>query len=63
MKRSLMIAEKFKLNLIPYAVDFRSFNSNDFKNRWQKFSVSKNFSNLDLAFNELIGYFVAKLVL
>ena len=63
MNRSLLIANKLKLNLIPYAVDFQSNYGDNLENKWQGFSVSNNLKKIDLAFRELIGYFVAKIVL
>ena len=63
MNRSLLIANKLKLNLIPYAVDFQSNYGSNLENSWQVFSVSNNLKKVDLAFRELIGYFVAKIVL
>ena len=63
MNRSLLIANKLKLNLIPYAVDFQSNYGDNLENKWQEFSVSNNLKKIDLAFRELIGYFVAKIVL
>ena len=63
MNRSLLIANKLKLNLIPYAVDFQSDYGSNLENSWQLFSVSNNLKKVDLAFRELIGYFVTKIVL
>ena len=63
MKRSLLIAKKLKLEFIPYAVDFRSGSDYFISNYWQKLSISKNFTDLDLFFREVIGSFAAKLVI
>ena len=63
MKRSLLIAKKLKLKFIPYAVDFRSRSDFFISNYWQKLSISNNFISFDLFFRELIGSFIAKLVI
>ena len=48
MKRSLMIAKKFNLNLVPHAVDFRSISNKSLINSYQSFSISANLTNFDL---------------
>ena len=63
MKRSLLIAKKLKLKFIPYAVDFRSQTNLTAINYWQTLSVAHNFTNFDLFFRELLGYFVSKLII
>ena len=63
MKRSLIISKKFDLNLIPYGVDFRSLGSKFLINDYQTFSVSRNFSKMDLFVNEIIGIIITKIFL
>lgn len=64
MNRSLMISKKLKLNLIPYAVDFRVSNSNiSLINYYQSFSILHNLLNFNLFFREFLGTVVAKIVL
>ena len=63
MKRSLIISKKFDLNLIPYGVDFRSLGSKFLINDYQTFSVSRNFSKMDLFVNEMIGIIITKIFL
>jgi len=63
MKRSLIISKKFDLNLIPYSVDFRSLGSKFLINDYQTFSVSRNFSKMDLFVNEMIGIIITKIFL
>ena len=61
MKRSLIISDHFEINLIPYAVDFRSTSNPKFINRIQKFDVTRNLSKFNIFANEIIGIFVFKL--
>lgn len=61
MKRVLLIAEKLKINFIPYPVDFRSDKENSLINYYQKFSVSGNLQTFDLFFREILGIFAYKL--
>ncbi len=64
MNRSLMISKKLKLDLIPYAVDFRVSNSNiSLINYYQSFSILHNLLNFNLFFREFLGTVVAKIVL
>ena len=63
MKRSLIISKKFDLNIIPYGVDFRSLGSKFLINDYQTFSVSRNFSKMDLFVNEMIGIIITKIFL
>ena len=55
MKRSLLIASKLKLDLIPYAVDYRATKFYSVVNYYQKFSISKNLSSFDIFFREILG--------
>ncbi len=64
MKRSLLISKKLDLNLIPYAVDFRSFadsGSNSLLNYYQRFSVVGNLNSINLLFREFLGIFAVKI--
>ena len=61
MKRSLIISDHFKVNLIPYAVDFRSISNPKLINRIQNFDVSKNLSNFNIFANEIIGIIAFRL--
>jgi uncharacterized SAM-binding protein YcdF (DUF218 family) len=69
MKRSIMIANKFNLKLIPYAVDFRS-NLNTFVekkkefsilNYIQTFNVLNNLNSFNIFFRELLGILAFKI--
>ena len=69
MKRSIMIANKFNLKLIPYAVDFRS-NLNKFVekkkefsilNYIQTFNVLNNLNSFNIFFRELLGILAFKI--
>ena len=64
MNRALLISEKLKLNLTPYAVDFKK-SSGDEKllNLYQTFNIVDNFSSLNLFFREFLGIIVVKLIL
>ena len=64
MKRSLLISEKLNLNLIPYAVDFRSFEDagNDgLLNYYQRFSLVGNLQSINLYFREILGIIAVKI--
>ena len=63
MKRSLMIAHNIKLEVIPYAVDFRSFSNNSLLNSYQAFSISTNLRDFDLFMREIIGIFAFKIMI
>lgn len=61
MKRSVLIADKLNIKLIPYAVDFRANNFFSIINFYQSFSVSKNLSSFDIFFREILGIMAFKL--
>ena len=64
MKRALLISEKLDLILIPYAVDFRSFEDSGrdgLINYYQMFSIVKNLKSLNLYFRELLGIIAVKI--
>ena len=61
MQRSLLIAKKLNIKLIPYAVDYRSNNFFSIINFYQKFSVSGNLSSFDIFFREIMGILAIKL--
>ena len=66
MKRSLLISEKLQLDLIPYAVDFRSFSDsgrNSVVNYYQKFSITGNLESLNLYFREFLGIIAVKILM
>ena len=63
MKRSLMIAKKFNLNLVPHAVDFRSISNKSLINSYQSFSISANLTNFDLFLREIIGIIAFKILI
>ena len=60
MKRSMMIAKKFELKLIPYAVDFRSFSNKSIINQYQEFNVIRNLAKFNLFIREIIGIIAFK---
>ena len=62
MKRSMIIAKKKNLNFYPYASDFKSARNKSLLNKYQIFSVSKNLSQFDLFFREIIGIIAFKLM-
>ena len=64
MKRALLISEKLDLILIPYAVDFRSFEDSGrdgMTNYYQMFSIIENLKSLNLYFRELLGIIAIKI--
>ena len=64
MKRSLLISEKLDLNLIPYAVDFRSFEdvgNDSLLNYYQRFSIVENLQSINLYFREFLGIIAVKI--
>ena len=63
MKRSMMISAKLGLELIPYAVDFRSVSKKSFLNSYQRYSFSSNLADFDLFIREIIGIFAFKLLI
>ena len=60
MKRSMMIAKEIELNLIPYAVDFRSFSNKSIINQYQEFNVIINLAKFNLFIREIIGIIAFK---
>jgi len=60
MKRALIISRKFKLDLIPYAVDFRSIKEDNLLNHYQSFKISYYLFNFDLFIRELLGIIYLK---
>ena len=60
MKRSMMIAKKIELKLIPYAVDFRSFSNKSIINQYQEFNVIRNLAKFNLFIREIIGIIAFK---
>ena len=66
MKRSLLISEKLDLNLIPYAVDFRSFEDagiDNLLNYYQRFSIVGNLQSINLYFREFLGIIAVKILM
>ena len=66
MNRSLLISEKLDLNLIPFAVDFRSFTDgggNNLLNYYQMFSIAGNLQSINLYFRELLGIIAVKILM
>ncbi len=61
MKRSLLIAKKLNIKLVPYAVDYRSANTHSIINYYQGFSISKNLGSFDIFFREMLGILAVKL--
>ena len=61
MKRSMLIAKNLNINLIPYAVDFKSVNRTNIMNYYQRFDVVKNWLSFNVFFKEIIGIFAFKL--
>ena len=63
MKRVLIISRKFKLDLIPYAVDFRSIKEDNLLNKYQKFNILDNVFKFDLFIRELLGIISFKILM
>ncbi len=61
MKRSLLIAKKLNIELIPYGVDYRSVDFFSIINFYQRFSVTNNLSSFDTFFREMLGILAIKL--
>ena len=61
MKRAMMIAKKLDIDLIPYAVDFRSINDLSPINYYQRFKAAENIRAFDIFFRELLGIVAFKL--
>jgi uncharacterized SAM-binding protein YcdF (DUF218 family) len=66
MDRVLLISKKLNLNLIPYAVDFRSYSGSgkdSFINYYQTFSLVGNLESLNLYFREFLGIIAVKILM
>ena len=66
MDRALLISKKLNLNLIPYAVDFRSYSGSgkdSFMNYYQTFSLVSNLKSINLYFRELLGIITVKILM
>ena len=66
MDRVLLISKKLNLNIIPYAVDFRSYSGSGkdgFINYYQRFSLVSNLQALNLYFRELLGIIAVKILM
>jgi len=61
MKRSMLIAKEFELNIKPYAVDFRSINDFNILNYYQTLSIANNWQSFNIFFREIIGILAFKL--
>ena len=60
MKRSLIIAKDFGLQLIPYVVDPKTNRRISLINIYQDFNISRNLANFNLFLREIIGIIVFK---
>lgn len=63
MKRSMMIAKKKGVKVLPYPVNFTPISKPPFLNSYQSFNVAKNLSNFNTFFREIIGIIAVKLTL
>ena len=61
MKRSLIIANDFGLQLIPFVVDTKKNRQSSLINIYQDFDISTNLANFNLFLREIIGIIVFKL--
>lgn len=61
MKRSIMIAKKKNLNLLPYAVDIASKDNKNLLITYKSFDVVNNMIKFNLFFREIIGIFAFKI--
>ena len=61
MKRSMLIAKTLKINIKPYAVDFRSVKNFSVINYYQRLSVASNWESFNIFFRELLGILAFKL--
>ena len=61
MKRSIIIAKQFGLQLIPHVVDLKTNRQSSLLNNYQDFNISSNLANFNLFFREIIGIIVFKL--
>ncbi len=62
MKRSMMIAKKQGVDVIPYPIDFTSISKTPLLNSYQGFNVIKNLSNFNTFFREILGIIVLKIL-
>lgn len=65
MKRSIFVAEKFGLNVIPYAVDFKTRPNKDLNIlvNWQGFNVLSNLQEINIFFSEYLAFLALKIFL
>ena len=63
MKRVMLITKKMNIDIIPYAVDFRSIEKSKFSilNFIQSFNITQNLSNFNNFFREILGILVFKI--
>ena len=61
MKRSMMIAREIDLNLVPYAVDFKSVLNFSFLNYYQGFNFAENLASFNIFFREIVGIIAFKI--
>ncbi|MDB0054297.1 YdcF family protein, partial [Candidatus Pelagibacter sp.] len=61
MKRSLLIAKYLKLDLIPYAVDFRTSPNSSLLNKYQDFNITRNLTYFNIFLREYLGILAFKL--
>ena len=61
MKRSMMIAEKQGVNVIPYPVNPISGSTTPLLNRYQVFDVTNNLSKFNTFFREILGIIAFKI--
>ena len=62
MKRSMMIAEKQGVRVIPYAINPISKSTKPILNSYQVFDVSNNLSKFNTFFREILGIIAFKIV-
>jgi uncharacterized SAM-binding protein YcdF (DUF218 family) len=60
MKRSMLIANTLKIDIKPYAVDFRSLEHSNLLNYYQRLNVASNLESLNIFFKELLGILAFK---
>ena len=61
MKRSIIIANKKGLNFFPYAIDFKTKDSNSLINSYRAFNIVDNLKKFNLFFREIFGITVFKI--
>jgi len=61
MKRVKIISNSFKLNIQPYATDFRSIGNKHFINDFQRFDLVGNLNDFNIFFREIIGIVAFKI--